>query len=317
MSKALATTRSRPPERRPRIALALGGGGARGLAHILALEALDELGIRPAVIAGTSIGALYGAAYASGMSGREIRAVTEETLSRRLELIRQMFSARAVPVQKLFNIFPLRSALLDPAAVLDLVLPDRLPLDFRDLAIPLRVVATDLGTRDALVIGEGALRPAVAASIAIPVLFAPVVIAGRTLVDGGLVNPLPYDLVKQDADVTIAIDVSGGVVEADLRKQPSAIEVLVSSVHILEKSITREKLKHVQPDVYIDVDVDRFHALEFYRSRDILAAAASVKDAVKRQLGRILESETIAVDDGRPEPPAPRKRRRRLIGRGA
>src|SRR5919109_5581844 len=79
----------------PAIGLALGGGGARGIAHILMLEAFDELGIKPKVIAGTSIGALYGAAYASGISAAEVRARTEETLGRRFDLVRQLFAARS------------------------------------------------------------------------------------------------------------------------------------------------------------------------------------------------------------------------------
>lgn len=77
--------------RGPTIALALGGGGARGLAHILMLEAFDELGIRPKIIAGTSIGAVFGAAYASGMTAREIRAHTEEVLGQRFDIIRELF----------------------------------------------------------------------------------------------------------------------------------------------------------------------------------------------------------------------------------
>ena len=96
--KALAVRKPTLPVARPTIALALGGGGARGLAHILMLEVFDELGIKPTVIAGTSIGAVFGAAYASGLSARLIRAHTEETLSQRFEIVRQLLSARAAPV---------------------------------------------------------------------------------------------------------------------------------------------------------------------------------------------------------------------------
>ena len=91
------------PAKRPRIGLALGGGGARGLAHVVALEAFDELGVKPDVIAGTSIGAIYGAAYAAGMSAQQIRAHTEEALSQRFDLVRQVLSARADPVSWLLK----------------------------------------------------------------------------------------------------------------------------------------------------------------------------------------------------------------------
>src|SRR5262245_65110061 len=108
---------------RPTIALALGGGGARGLAHILMLEVFDELGIRPRLIAGTSIGAIFGAAYASGLSARLIRAHTEEVLSQRLVFAQALLAARSEPVLKFLNFLPVRSSLLNPAVLLDQLLP--------------------------------------------------------------------------------------------------------------------------------------------------------------------------------------------------
>ena len=293
-SNTIVPRREQLPRPVPSVALALGGGGARGLAHVLVLEAFDELGIKPKVIAGTSIGALYGAAYASGMSAKHIRAMTEETLSRRIDLVRQLFAARSDPVQTFLKFFPLRSALLKSEAILDIVFPTQVGGDFSALSIPLMVVATDLGTRAAVVLSAGPLRPAVAASIAIPVVFQPVVIDGRTLVDGGLVNPLPFDLVAGDADITVAVDVSGAASGALLTTQPSALMLAAQSLQIMEKSITREKLLHTKPDIYVDVEVEQFHALEFHRALDILAAAAPVKERVKRQLGQMLETRQLA-----------------------
>lgn len=318
MATSIATRKIVLPDRQPTVALALGGGGARGLAHIAMLEVFDELGVRPKVIAGTSIGALFGAAYAAGMTAKQIRAMTEETLGTRYDLIRQLFAARSNPVQKFLNLLPLRSALLNAEAVVDMVLPSRMPKTFRGLQIPLRVVATDLGSRAISVISDGPLAPAVAASIAIPVVFSPVVIDGRTLVDGGLVNPLPYDLVDTDADITVAIDVSGGAHDDSIGPSPSAIEVMMSSITILEKSITREKLKNRQPDIYIDVDVDKFHVLEFYKPAEILAAAEPAKQALRAQLTRMLRSEP-AVAETMPALPAPGEppRRRKLFRRKA
>ena len=159
--------------------------------------------------------------------------------------------------------------------------------------IPLKVVATDLGSREAAVLSEGPLRPAIAASIAIPVIFSPVVLGGRTLADGGLVNPLPFDLLDGAADITIAIDVSGAAGEASIDANPSVYEMIMHSVQIMEKSITRQKLKYRQPDIYIDVDLDQFAALEFHKPREILAAAEPAKLAFKRQLERILASQTL------------------------
>ena len=275
----------------PSVALALGGGGARGLAHILMLEVLDELGIRPTVIAGTAIGALYGAAYASGLSARQIRAYTEETLGSRFDLIRQLFAARSEPVQRLLRVLPLRSSLLNPATLLDLLFPGQVAKDFDALQIPLKVVATDLASHEATVLDRGPLRPAVAASIAIPILFTPVVIDGRTLVDGGLANPLPFDLIDGAADVTIAVDVNAKTSQADIGPRPTAVEVIVQSFQILQKSVTRERLRYRQPDILIEVAVDRFGVLEFTRPDEILAAAQPAKAELKRELLRILGME--------------------------
>jgi NTE family protein len=299
--------------RPPSIGLALGGGGARGIAHILMLEVFDELGIKPKVIAGTSIGALYGAAYASGISAAEVRARTEETLGRRFDLVRQLFAARSEPARKLLRLVPLRSPFLNPETLLELVLPGTVAIDFADLEIPLKVVATDLASHEAAILTEGRLRPSVAASIAIPVVFSPVVIGGRKLVDGGLANPLPFDLIDGAADLTVAIDVGGISTEVELAPKPSAIEVVIQSLQILQKSITRERLRYRQPDIYIEVAVGRFAALEFYKFQEILAAAEPAKAALKRQLARVLGSETVEQTVTLPpavkRPVLPRRRR--------
>ena len=177
---------SEPLARTPTIGLALGGGGARGLAHIAMLEAFDELGVKPSIIAGTSIGAIYGAAYASGISGRELRAHTRDILSQRFGLLRNLFAATGQPFQRIMNVLGARSAILDPAVVLDLILPKNAKTIFAECDIPLKIVASDFYDQEPRVFTEGLLRPAVAASMALPVIFQPVVTGGRALIDGGL-----------------------------------------------------------------------------------------------------------------------------------
>ena len=312
MTKAVTRTMSPAlPPTRPRIGLALGGGGARGLAHILMLEAFEELGVRPAIVTGTSIGAIYGAALASGLKASLIRAHTEETLSQRFDLIRQLLAARAEPLQKLFNLLPLRPALLNPDTLLDLVLPRGIAPDFESLQIPLRLVATDFYAQEAFILEAGPLRRAIAASMALPAIFQPVLLDGRALVDGGLVNPLPFDLIGGNVDFTVAVDVSGAGREPNATGVPSAFEALVASSHILQRSIVREKLKSAQPDIYIDAAVDKFHVFEFHRFREILATAAPAKALLKRQLEKLLGSVTVptpevAIEAASPSEPAPR-----------
>lgn len=295
------------------IALALGGGGARGLAHILVLEVFDELGLRPARISGTSIGALYGAAYASGMSAKIIRAHTEEMLSQRFDLVRQIFAARATPVARLLSFVPLRNALLDPSALLEAVLPTGVARTFAELKTPLLTVACDFYSQTEIVTSAGDLRPAVAASMALPVLFAPVLIGGRAMVDGGFVNPLPFDVFPPapgaGTEITVAIDVSGGAPDAqpvipatsDGRTMlpappattPSAMDVLAASSQILQRSIVREKLKARRPDILIECPVDSFSVIDFHKWREVLAASAPIKEQLKRALERVLRSETV------------------------
>lgn len=277
----------------PSIGLVLGGGGARGLAHILMLEAFDELGIKPKIIAGTSIGAIFGAAYAAGLSAREIRSLTEETLTKRIGLVRDLFAARVQGTGRFWEFVAARTAFLAPAALLDLVLPSRVPQSFEDLAIPLRVVASDFYALEAAVFSSGALRPAVAASIALPVIFEPVLIDGRSLIDGGLTNPLPFDLIAGEADILVAIDVSGTTVPSASRPRPTALEALFASPFLFERSIVREKLKAHQPDIYIDAGTGRYQALEFLKVRDILSAAEPAKAQLREQLERVLAGEEI------------------------
>jgi NTE family protein len=294
---------------RPSVALALGGGGARGLAHLLMLEVFDEMGLRPTIIAGTSIGAIFGAAYASGLSARLIRAHTEEVLGQRLGFAQALLAARSEPVLKLLNFLPVRSSLLSPLLLLNQVLPSKVAQDFAGLAIPFKAVATDFYAQEQVVIDTGDLRSAVAASIALPALFSGVVRGGRLLMDGGLVNPLPFDVLEGTADISVAVDVTGASSGPGKRLQPSPLAALVSSSQVLQRSIVREKLRASQPDIYIDVDVDRFQVLEFHRFREVLAAAQPAKEQLQRQLERVLTSETaVPIAEESKEPP-PRKER--------
>ena len=309
--KGLQVRRETLPVLGPSIGLALGGGGARGLAHILMLEVFDELGLRPKVIAATSIGAIFGAAYASGFSAKLIRAHTEESLNQRFDIVRQLFSARSEPILKILNFLPVRSALLKPEALLELLLPSKVSRDFAHLRIPLKIVATDYYAQEQVILNSGPLRSAVAASMALPAIFTPVTLDNRVLMDGGLVNPLPFDVIAGEADITIAIDVSGAPTEHGKRSQPSAFNALVSSSQILQRSIVREKLKAQQPDILIDVAVDDFYVLEFHRFKQILAAAESAKKRLRQQLQRVLAShaaETLPAE-GHEAPRPPRKKR--------
>jgi NTE family protein len=310
------TTTPALPAPRPTIALALGGGGARGLAHIPILEAFDELGLRPKVMAGTSIGAVFAAAYASGLTGRQIRAHTEEVLKKRLDLVRDLYAARVRG--RMWNMLTANSAFLGAERLLDIILPKRIARDFAHLSIPLKIVASDFYAQEPVVLSSGPLRPAIAASIALPVIFEPVMLEGRVLIDGGLVNPLPFDLVSDEADLTVAIDVSGAPMRRADRERPNIWESLFAANFIFERTIIKEKLRSRQPDVYVDAGTSRYQVLDFLKLEEILAAAEPAKERFKAQLARVLEAETLPALEAH-EPPkeiaTPSRSGQRLLGR--
>ncbi|CEJ88381.1 Patatin [Hyphomicrobium sp. GJ21] len=305
--------------RSPRIGLALGGGGARGLAHIAMLEAFDELGVRPDIIAGTSIGALYGAAYASGISGKDLRDHTRLILGQRFGLIRDLVNATAQPFQRLIGVFGRRNAILDPLTMLEVILPKDVKSDFAECQIPIKIVASDFYDQEPRVFTEGALRPAVAASMALPVIFQPVMDQGKALIDGGLTNPLPFDLLIGEADIVVAIDVSGVPVPNSRRPDPTAFEALFSSAFLFEHTIIKEKLKSAQPDILINAGTSHYQVLDFLKFDQILEAAAPAKEKLKQQLTRVLSVETLpeltAPAEAQVLLEAPKRKRRGLLSR--
>jgi NTE family protein len=267
--------------------LALGGGGARGLAHIAILEALDELGRKPVVIAGTSIGSLLGAAYAAGMSGREIRRFVTTLVHNRAEVFRRLIATRASTFASLINIGFGSAALVDAEKFCQEFLPREIPDQFGELAIPLMVMATDLPRREQVAFTSGALKPALAASIALPSVMRPVVIEDRVLIDGGATNPLPFDQLHGRADVIVAVDISGEPMHAR-RDIPNAWECLLTTILVMGSAITAEKLKHLGPDLLVRPKVGSFRALDFLQVSAILRAAHPIKSELKEKLAELL-----------------------------
>jgi NTE family protein len=283
--------RSKPvpaPVSGPTFGLALGGGGARGFAHVLILEALDELGIRPKIIAGTSIGALIGAAAASGMSGAEIRAYCEELFHKRTEVLKRLFSRKngALAALKTAGY----GSAFSGENILKALLPASLPARFEELKIPFLAVTTDFYAQDQYVLTEGPLIPAIAASSALPGVLRPIEVEGRILVDGGFVNPVPFDLLIGRATTIAAIDVSAGPQQSGSRV-PTLIETIIGSNQITLRSVTREKLKISAPDILIRPEVGRFRVLDFYKIDEIFAASEAAKDEFKRACEKILSKQ--------------------------
>jgi NTE family protein len=268
-------------------ALALGGGGARGLAHIAVIEALDEMGVKPVAIAGTSIGALIGAAYAAGMRGKDVRHHVIALAHRRGEIRRRLMQARVGTLADLFSGAFSLATQIDAEKFCAQFLPPEVPNDFSALAIPLIVMATDLHRRQETAFSSGPLGAPLAASIAIPGLFRPVTMDSRILVDGGATNPLPFDQLTDRADVVVAVDVLG-IPPADRSDLPGAWEAVFTTLIVMGSTIVAAKLDHAAPDLVIRPNVSIFRTLDFYQASAILRVADAVKPDVKEKLGALL-----------------------------
>ena len=151
---------------------------------------------------------------------------------------------------------------LDAELLCEQFLPEALPEDFSGLEIPLTVVASDLYRRSEVVFSDGPLRRALAASIALPTIMRPVAHEGRILVDGGATNPLPFECLRDRADVVMAVEISGPVSD-DPREVPNALECLYATVLVMSYSIINEKLRHGAPDLLLQPKVGSFRALGF------------------------------------------------------
>lgn len=269
------------------MAVALGGGGARGLAHIAVIEALDEMGVRPVAIAGTSIGAVIGAAYAAGMTGKALRRHAIELAHKRAETIAKVIAARAGSFAKMFSADFGNPMVTDAEKLCAAFLPAEVPDDFAALQVPLIVLASDLYARQPVVFSQGPLKPAIAASMAVPGLLRPMVIDGRVLVDGGAVDPLPFEHLRGRADVIVAVDVGSGARDrkADV---PDPWECLFATLQIMGHMLVAEKLKRGAPDVLIAPNVGIFRMLDFMQASAILRVADGVKDEVKRKVGALI-----------------------------
>jgi NTE family protein len=268
-------------------ALALGSGGARGLAHIAVLEALDQMGVKPAAIAGTSIGALIGAAYAAGLSGHDIRHHVLAIAHARGELRRRFMNARVGTLGDLFAGALSRATQMDAEKACAQFLPEGVPADFSMLKIPLTVMATDLHRREEAPLTSGPLRPALAASIAIPGLFQPVMLDGRVLIDGGTTNPVPYDTLAGRADIIVAVDVFGAPM-ADRADMPSLWEGLYTTILVMGSAILAAKLRHAPPDLVIRPNVSLFRGMDFSQASSIIRSAETAAAELKQKLGALL-----------------------------
>ncbi len=272
------------------VAVAFGGGGARGISHIWVMEALDELGVTPVALSGTSIGALAAICYASGMSGKDLHDYMLALFSNTGEVLSRFWKHRPKSLSQMFTLQnPMASwTQLDPHWIVETFLPREIKTDFSELAIPVSLSATDYFSGEEVIFDKGPVGLALAASIAIPALFRPIEINRRLLIDGGCVNPMPVDHVRKKADIVIAVDVVG-LPQRPADNRIGSFEMGFGATQVLMQTIQREKMRHDKPDLLVRPHVDEFRPLDFLKAADILAASKRTKDEVKTSLGRLLD----------------------------
>ena len=278
--------------RKPRIGLALGSGSSRGWAHIGAIRALEERGVKPDIICGTSIGALVGAVYASGQLDQLESWVTGLAWTKVVRLMDITWKGGLIRGQRLFNLF--RATFQDR--------------EISELEIPFGAIATELNSGREIWLRDGKLLDVVRASIATPGLFTPVVRNGVILVDGGLVNPVPVSMCRAlGADMVIAVDLSWGKLghyrnrrppetgEVVQREEPnwferlrpgwlgavrapgddpvipSIFEVFNTALDIVEQRVARSRLSGEPADILITPLLPNFGTMEYHRAKEAIA----------------------------------------------
>ena len=255
-----------------KIGLTLSGGGARGFAHIQILKAFDELGIKPAYISGTSMGAVIGSMYASGLSALDIG-----------ELFKNL---KLKQFLRLFDLSVKGSGLLKGNRIQEIFETALRGKTFSDLEIPLKIVATRYYKRDQLVFESGKVDFAVRASMSIPGIFEPVPYEGDLLLDGGLVNLIPFDILEDDCDHVIAIDVSE---EIPGPNKLNMIDFLATSFSIVQGKYAEELLKVNPPDYYMKITLKGLAMMEFNKYDFIMSKTNKYRLEMKRHLKEILD----------------------------
>ena len=267
---------------KPTIGIALGAGGANGLAHILMLEALDELSIRPHRIAGSSIGAIIGALYASGMTSKQIRELVEQFILRpREHLIEKLLHKDALRWVEFLEVDLGHGGLLSSEGFISFLYDTLKEETFDKLEIPLKITAADLWNRQQVVLQKGDLLNAIKASMALPGVFQPVIMGDQVLVDGGTVNPVPYDLLLDECDIVIAIDVIG---QRTVPKAltPGYFDTIFNAAKVMQHSIMAEKLRHRKPAIYIAPQI-----LDV-RAQEVFSQSLAAKQELKQRLTELL-----------------------------
>ena len=254
-----------------KIGLALGGGGARGLAHIGVLKIMEEAFLRPDYIAGTSMGALVGAFLA------------QEKTSKEMEEIAHSFERKKI-LKMVFDFSMSRKSIIRGKKIRTELEKFFNDITFADLKIPFKVVACDVYSGEEVVIGDGPLVDALIASISVPGIFPPFEFGDRVLIDGGVVNPTPIDIVKEmGAEVVLGIDFITKD-KRDSNMELSLVNSLFLSYEIIRTNAAKFKMREeangntvlIKPDFRNVIESFKFYEIEKFIKAGEVAARKNI-----------------------------------------
>ena len=259
------------PKKPLKLGLALGGGAARGFAHIGVIQVLEEAGIRPSLVVGTSAGSLVAAFYASGKTGAQLQQIAET-------MEEATFADWTLPV---FSRGMLRGAAL--ARYVSAQINGRM---IENMPMPLGIVATDLNSGQGVLFQRGDTATAVRASSAVPALFQPVKISGREYVDGGLVSPVPVRYARQmGAELIIAVDISN---PPEGNAANDTLQILMQTFSIMGKSINSFELR--EADVVVRPSLSGVGSSDFGSRRRSIEAGRVAMQTLLPQLRALMNS---------------------------
>ncbi len=257
-------------KKKHKVGVALAAGGAKGIAYIPFLEVLDDLGVEPAMVAGSSIGSVIGAFYAAGSSPKEMLSLLEEFHPRDLaEILTFNWSGTGIIAGKTVRDF----------------LNEHLPVSrFEETKIPFRAIATDYWRREQVVFDSGSLAEAVQASAAFPGIFEPLVKDGTVYVDGGASNPLPSDILRDECDFIIGLNVSNRTPDPDTDDVPGSGIMMFNTFRIIKDRLAEIAIERDPIDVYFRVELPFVETLDFHKYRDILDQAEPELDRFREEV---------------------------------
>ena len=241
-----------------KIGIALGGGAARGYAHIGVLNAIDELNIPISYISGTSIGSFIGALYASG----NLKTFEQEVRSRNSFMKDVIF--------KLDPVFP-KLSIMNGNEVVKIFKKITKIRTFEELNIPLTTVATDIVNNIKIESNKGDLINAIKASIAIPGVLAPTYVNDNLCVDGGLIDPVPLQsIIDMGSDRTIAVNLYGLQTSKKKDDKYNIVDIVDRSAKIILNNVTHLSFKNNEPNILIEPPIDQFYGWDFHKSNELI-----------------------------------------------